>query len=213
MDTAPHHAVCAPHTAESTRPATSYVSRLSGFYGASHLQSEGAAGRHRAATSSSCSPQPPSPRYPHGLLVPAGSPEGDEGQAAGGSVVEGDADAPQVDGDAIGLLLWLAQDGSLVHVRVLEGQSREWRCPGAFKTAPLGLFCCDPKGKRGPGCCKQNAEPLSSKRVAPLTWGSAGHRFSPCRPAVGGMGTGTPQDTPWPPDHPRALLTRYSSVP
>lgn len=33
MDTAPHHAVCAPRTAESTRPATSYVSRLSGFYG------------------------------------------------------------------------------------------------------------------------------------------------------------------------------------
>lgn len=153
------------------------------------------------------------PRYPHGLLVPAGSPEGDEGQAAGGSVVEGDANAPQVDGDAVGLLLRLAQDGSLVHVRVLEGQSREWRCPGAFKTAPLGLFCCDPKGKRGPGCCKQNAEPLSSKRVAPLTWGSAGHRFSPCRPTVGGMGTGTPQDTPWPPDRPRALLTRYSSVP
>lgn len=72
---------------------------------------------HAAAATS-----PPSwTRYLHDLLVPARSPEGDEGEAAGGSVVEGDADAPEVDGDAVGFLLWLAQDRSLVHVRVLQG--------------------------------------------------------------------------------------------
>lgn len=36
-------------------------------------------------------------------------------------MVEGDADAPEVDGDAVGFLLRLAQDRSLVHVRVLQG--------------------------------------------------------------------------------------------
>lgn len=72
------------------------------------------------ATSLRSSTQP-SQLYLHDLLVPARSPEGNEGEAAGGSVVEGDADAPEIDGDAVRLLLRLPQDRSLVHVRVLQG--------------------------------------------------------------------------------------------
>lgn len=56
----------------------------------------------------------------HNFLVPARTLEGPEGEAAGGSVVEGHSDAPQVHGGAVLLLVVLPEDGALVHVRVLQ---------------------------------------------------------------------------------------------
>lgn len=57
----------------------------------------------------------------HDLFVAAWAPVGHEGQGAGGCVVEGDPDAPEVHGDTVGLVLRLPQDGTLIHVRVLGG--------------------------------------------------------------------------------------------
>lgn len=58
--------------------------------------------------------------YVHDFLVPARPLEGSEGQAARGRVVEGHADAPEVNCGPVLLLVVLPQHGTLVHVWVLE---------------------------------------------------------------------------------------------
>lgn len=120
-----------PHTAHTPLP-TGPLSGLGGHVG---LNQQG----------TSTAPRPPPlsqlpshswTRDLHDLLVPAGSPEGDEGEAAGGSVVEGDTDAPEVHGDTERLLLRLAQHGSLVHVGVLRGSTELWVPPKPITCNP-----------------------------------------------------------------------------
>lgn len=64
---------------------------------------------------------PPTPHLHH-FLVPARPFEGPEGKAAGGGVVEGHADAPQVHRGPVLLLMVLPQDGALIHVWVLQSE-------------------------------------------------------------------------------------------
>lgn len=73
----------------------------------------------------------------HDLLVAPRPPKGDEGQAAGGCMVQGHPDAPEIHGHPERLLLGLAKHGPLVHVRVLpenqraavEGEGMQGLCP------------------------------------------------------------------------------------
>lgn len=56
----------------------------------------------------------------HDFFVPARSFKRPERKAAGGGVVKRDADAPQIHCGAVLLLVVFPQDGSLVHVRMLQ---------------------------------------------------------------------------------------------
>lgn len=116
LDAPPKHPFWRENTANGTRvlPHAAPTGPLSGLGGVKPL----------------AQPQLPThswARHLHDLLVPAGSPEGQEGEAAGGSVVEGDPDAPEVHGDPKGLLLGLAQHGPLVDIGVLGGDRERGR--------------------------------------------------------------------------------------
>lgn len=56
----------------------------------------------------------------HHFLVSTRPLKGPEGQAAGGSVVEGHTDAPQIYCCSILLLVVFPQDCTLIHVRMLQ---------------------------------------------------------------------------------------------
>lgn len=56
----------------------------------------------------------------HDFLVAARALEGPEGQAAGGGVVEGHPDAPQVHRGPVLLLVVLPEHRALIHVWVLD---------------------------------------------------------------------------------------------
>lgn len=83
----------------------------------------------------------------HHFLVSAWPLEGPEGEAAGGGVVEGHSDAPQVYCGAILLLVVFPQDCTLIHVRMLQGGVGEsevrmlFVAHRLFLSLPQFIFC------------------------------------------------------------------------